>query len=181
MCGGDRWLEWRRDSPGKARRHAGRGLWGRRKRRGARLGAPRSLPPPPPFRTGRGEGRGAGGAALTSLRAVPAREGGAGSRSEPGEAARRQEPPHCRCRARLPRLSAVRPPRQGRLESVRSRARARDRASSGAVEPLSLQPPHPRRCLAGPRPPSRSVSAAASRGLGEAGERGLGREGGSLG
>lgn len=99
-----------------------RGGVGGRKRRGARLGAPRSLPPPPPFRTGPGEGRGAGGAALTSLRAVPAREGGAGSRSEPREAARRQEPPHHRCRARLPRLSAVRPPRQGRLESGRSRA-----------------------------------------------------------
>ena len=57
---------------------------GGRKRRGAGLGAPRCLPPPPPFRTGPGEGRGdGGGAALTSLRAVPAREGGAESGSEP--------------------------------------------------------------------------------------------------
>ena len=67
-------------------------------------------------------GGGAGGAALTSLRAVPAREGGAESCSEPGEAAYRQEPPNHSCFARLPRLSAVRPPGQGCLESGRSRA-----------------------------------------------------------
>lgn len=42
---------------------------------------------------------------LTSLRAVPARGGGAGSRSETREATHCQEPPH-RCHgARLPRLS----------------------------------------------------------------------------
>ncbi|XP_047395221.1 uncharacterized protein LOC124976330 [Sciurus carolinensis] len=57
----------------------------------ARLPTRYSPPPPRSFVGGYGEG--AGGAALTSLRAVPAREGGAGSRSEPGEAARGQEPP----------------------------------------------------------------------------------------
>lgn len=63
---------------------------------------------------------GAGGAALTSLRAVPAREGGAGSRSEPREAARGQEPPLRHCRACLPQLSAMRSPGQGRPESGES-------------------------------------------------------------
>ncbi|XP_073917784.1 uncharacterized protein [Castor canadensis] len=55
--------------------------------------SPSASAPSIPHWWGERSGRGAGGAALTSLRAVPAREGGAGSRSEPGEAARSQEPP----------------------------------------------------------------------------------------
>lgn len=162
------WVTWQRGEkcrarmaprfPGKSWRQAGRR---RREALGRGAGRPRqpASAPSTPHWSRRGEG--AGGAALTSLRAVPAREGGAGSRSEPGEAARRREPPHHRRRARLPRLSAVRPAGQGAWRAAAARPEPAD-ASHQGPKPLSSQLPHPRRCLAGPRPPSRSVSAPAS-------------------
>nr|XP_036856383.1 uncharacterized protein LOC108398179 [Manis javanica] len=162
------WVTWQRGEkcrarmaprfPGKSWRQAGRR---RREALGRGAGRPRqpASAPSTPHWSRRGEG--AGGAALTSLRAVPAREGGAGSRSEPGEAARRREPPHHRRRARLPRLSAVRPAGQGAWRAAAARPEPAD-ASHQGPKPLSSQLPHPRRCLAGPRPPSRYSPAGAS-------------------
>lgn len=103
--------------PGKSWEASGRR--GEAPGRGAGRPSQRASAPAVPHWSGYGEGGGeGGGAVLTSLRAVPARGGGAGSRSETREATHCQEPPHRGHRARLPRLSAGRPPGQGCLQSA---------------------------------------------------------------
>lgn len=117
---------------------------------------------------------------LTSLRAVPARGGGAGSRSETREATHCQEPPH-RCHgARLPRLSlCVRLGRDawGAPEPGVSPGTRQMRGSGAAVPAAAPPPPLPRGAPA-PFPVSKCCCLLCLR---EAGERVLGCERGSLG
>lgn len=152
----------------------------RRKGQSTRLGAPHSLPPPPPFRTGRGEG-GSGGsrADVTAGRARPRRR-----RWEPLRAQRSGArpgapdpplpclPPAAVCHA----LAGAGAPGERRELGLSPGTRL-----IGAEEPLSPQPPHPRRCLAGARAPFLVRKCHCPLCLGEAGERGLGSEGGGFG
>nr|XP_037843672.1 collagen alpha-1(I) chain-like [Chlorocebus sabaeus] len=151
-----------------------------RKGQSTRLGAPHSLPPPPPFRTGRGEG-GSGGsrADVTAGRARPRRR-----RWEPLRAQRSGArpgapdpplpclPPAAVCHA----LAGAGAPGERRELGLSPGTRL-----IGAEEPLSPQPPHPRRCLAGARAPFLVRKCHCPLCLGEAGERGLGSEGGGFG
>lgn len=162
--------------PGKSWRASGAG----KEAPGRGLGPPRCLPPPPPFRTGRGEGRGDGGsrADVTAGRARPRRR-----RWEPLRAGRSRAPP-----------GAPAPPLPGPPPAALGRACAGagapgERPEPGlspgkrqirGTEPPSPQPPHPRRCLAGPPAPFPVRKCCCLLCLGEAGERGLGLEGGCL-
>lgn len=131
---------------------------------GSRAERPARPASAPSFPHWLGRREGGGGAALTSLRAVPASEGGAGSSSEPSEAAnqpRTAGSPRATAPRPPPAALGVRPPGQGRLgERPPPGPSPGDTPDQGPRSRGPRRRPTPAAASRGPRPPCWSVSAA---------------------